>query len=103
MDPVEQLHRLQEAGFELEIFERYPRHVGAIRGGCIALLEVAANGLKLTGVPGWRMGDLMGVLVGNEGSQVFQSKSEVLEATSERLEALRRFREDLEHLLMPAV
>jgi hypothetical protein len=45
------------------------------------------------------MGEVLGVLVEQDGRQVFQSKSEIVEATSERLEALRRFREDLEQLL----
>jgi hypothetical protein len=53
----------------------------------------------MIGAPGWRMGEVLGVLVEKDGRQVFQAKSEVVEATPERLEALRRFREDLEQLL----
>ncbi len=98
-DPSTQLQSLVEAGFELKTFERYPKAVGAVRDGCIALLEVAADGLRLVGQPGWRMGEVMGLLVEQNGRQVFQFKSETVEATPERLAALRRFREELESLL----
>jgi hypothetical protein len=37
--------------------------------------------------------------VEKDGRRVFQAKSEVVEATPERLQALKRFREDLERLL----
>ncbi len=98
-DPAEQLQRIYLAGFEVETFDRYPNAVGVIRDGCIALLRSTPVGLQLIGAPGWRMGDVLGVLVEREGRQVFQAKSEFVEATPERLEALKRFREDLENLL----
>jgi hypothetical protein len=40
-------------------------------------------------------------LVEAGGRRIFQSKQEIVEATPERLEALRRFREDLQELLRP--
>ncbi len=98
-DPSEQLQRIYRAGFELETFERFPRAVGAIREGCIALLEATPDGLRMVGTPGWRMGEVLGVLVDKGDRQFFQAKSEVVEATPERLAALARFREDLEKLL----
>ncbi len=98
-DPADQLRRLYLAGFMLETFERYPQHVGAVRDGCIALLEVTPEGLRILGTPGWRMGEVMGVLIEKGGRQVFQAKDEILDATPERLELLRRFRTDLESLL----
>ncbi len=99
MDPAEQLQRLYLAGFNLETFERYPNAVGIVRDGAIALLAITPAGLSMIGAPGWRMGEVMGVLVEKEGRQVFQAKEEVLEGTPERLETLRRFREELENLL----
>jgi hypothetical protein len=99
MDSAEQLQRIYLAGFELQTFERYPNAVGIIRDGCIALLRAAPNGLEMIGAPGWRMGEVLGVLVEKDGRQLFQAKSEVLEATPERLEALRSFQTDLEELL----
>jgi hypothetical protein len=98
-DPSTQLQSLVEAGFELEIFERYPKAVGAVRDGCIALLEVGADGLRLVGQPGWRMGEVMGLLVEKDGRQVFQYKSETVEATPERVSALARLREELTGVL----
>ena len=98
-DPAEQLQRIYLAGFDLQTFERYANSVGVIRGGCIALLRATPVGLEIIGNPGWRMGEVLGVLVEKDGQQVFQAKSEVVEATPERLEALRRFGEDLDRLL----
>jgi len=98
-DPAEQLQRIYLAGFELETFERFPKAVGVVRDECIALLEATPEGLKMIGTPGWRMGEAIGVLIEQGGRQVFQAKSEMVEATPERLEALRRFRADLENLL----
>lgn len=99
MDATEQLQRIYLAGFELQTFERYPNSIGVIRDGCIALLTSTPVGLQMVGAPGWRMGEVLGVLVEKDGRQVFQAKAEIVEATPERLETLRRFREDLEQLL----
>jgi hypothetical protein len=99
--PEEQLARLVEAGFTLQTFERFPRSLGILRGECIALVEPTPEGLKILGTPGWRMGEVMGVLVQKKGRQVFQAKGERQEATPERLDALRHFRADLERLLAP--
>ena len=102
MDSSQQLQRLYLAGFDIQIFDRFPRAVGVVRDNCIALLEPTPEGLKIIGTPGWRMGEVMGLLVERGGRQVFQYKSEMVEATLERLETLRRFREELETLLARA-
>jgi hypothetical protein len=98
-DAAEQLQRIYLEGFELQTFERYPNCIGVLRDGCIALLRAAPNGLEMVGTPGWRMGEVMGLLVERNGQQVFQAKAEILEATPDRLDALRRFGEDLRRLL----
>ena len=100
MDPAEQLARIYQAGFDIQQFDRYPRAIGVVRDGVIALFEATPDGLRMIGVPGWRMGEVMGVLIEREGRQVFQAKSEVVDATAEKLDALRRFREDVENLLI---
>jgi len=102
MDPSQQLARLYQAGFDVQTFERFPRAVGVVRDNCIALLEATPEGLKIAATPGWLMGGAIGVLVEQSGRQVFQYKSEAVEATPERLETLRRFREELEKLLAAA-
>jgi hypothetical protein len=99
MDSAEQLQRIYLAGFELQTFDRYPRCVGVIRDHCIALLVPGVDGLQVLGTPGWRMGEVMGVLTEREGRQVFQAKSEIVEATPERLAVLQNFRHDLAILL----
>lgn len=99
MDPAEQLQQIYLAGFELQTFDRLPKCVGVIRDNCIALLVPGVDGMQMLGVPGWRMGEVMGVLVEREGRPVFQAKSEIVEATPEKLRALQRFRDDLSKLL----
>jgi len=99
MDPAEQLQRIYLAGFELETFPRFPKCIGVVRDGCIALLVPGVGGLQMLGTPGWHIGEAIGVLVEKQGRPVFQHKQELVEATPERLETLRRFREDLKTLL----
>jgi hypothetical protein len=99
MGSAEQLQRIYLAGFELQTFDRYPKCIGVIRDNCIALLVAGVDGLEILGTPGWRMGEVMGVLTEREGRQVFQAKAEIVEATPERLAIFRRFREDLNVLL----
>ena len=100
-DPAEQLQKIYVAGFELKVFDRFPKCVGVVRDECIALLVPGTDGLQMLGTPGWQMGEAIGVLVETDGRLVFQAKQEMVEATAERLEALRRFREDLQQLLRP--
>jgi hypothetical protein len=98
-DSAEQLQRLYIAGFELQTFERYPKCIGVVRDNCVALLVPGVDGLQILGTPGWRMGEVMGVLTEREGHQVFQAKSEVVEATPDRLAILQKFRQDLAALI----
>jgi hypothetical protein len=99
MDSAEQLQRLYLAGFELQTFDRYPKCVGVIRDNCIALLVPGIDGLQVLGTPGWRMGEVMGVLTEVRGEKVFQAKSEIVDATAEKIEILNRFRADLTAIL----
>jgi hypothetical protein len=99
MDSAEQLQRIYIAGFELQTFDRFPKCIGVIRDNCVALLVPGVDGLQIMGTPGWQMGEAMGVLTEREGRKVFQAKSEIVEATPERLETLSRFRADLYRLL----
>lgn len=99
MDLAEQLQRIYLAGFELQTFDRFPKCVGVIRDNCIALLVPGTDGFQILGTPGWRIGEVLGVLTEREGRQVFQAKSEIVEATAERLAALEKFRKDLMELL----
>jgi hypothetical protein len=98
-DPAAQLQRLYLAGFELQTFDRFPKCVGVVRDDCIALMVPTPEGLQMLGTAGWRMGEAIGVLVERDGRQIFQAKQEIVEATADRLETLRRFRAELQELL----
>jgi len=98
-DPAEQLQQIYVAGFELKVFDRFPKCIGVVRDNCIAMLVPATDGLQMLGTPGWLIGEGIGVLVETGSRQVFQAKQEIVEATPERLETLSRFREDLRRLL----
>lgn len=98
-DPAEQLQRIYLAGFNLETFDRFPKCVGVVRDECISLLVPDPDGLQMLGTPGWRMGEAIGVLTEVAGRKVFQAKDQIVEATPERLERLRRFREEVMELL----
>jgi hypothetical protein len=101
MDSAEQLQRIYLEGFELQTFERYPKLIGVIKGNCVALLVPGVDGLQIMGSPGWRMGEVLGVLTEVNGRKVFQAKSEVVEATPERIAELDAFRAQLKDLLAP--
>ena len=98
-DLAHQLQQIYLAGFELQTFDRFPKCVGVVRDGCIAMLVPGADGFQILGTPGWRIGEAIGVLVEKNGRQVFQNKQEVVEATAERLNLLGRFKDDLKALL----
>jgi hypothetical protein len=100
-DPAEQLQKIYLAGFELQIFDRFPKCVGVVRDECIALLVPSIGGLQMMGTAGWRLGEAIGVLTQKEGRPVFQAKQEIIDATPDRLETLRRFQNDLQAILKP--
>jgi hypothetical protein len=100
-DPAEQLQKIYLAGFELQTFDRFPKCVGVVRDDCIALLVPSIGGLQMLGTAGWRLGETIGVLTQKEGRPVFQAKQEIIDATPDRLEALRRFQTDLQSILKP--
>jgi|SRR3954452_12494336 len=103
MDPAEQLQRLYLAGFELQTFERFPNSVGVIREDCIVLMLPTPQGLQMIGTPGWRVGEVIGVLTERNGRKVFQNKEQIIEATPARLAALEQFRQDVRAALAPVV
>ena len=98
-DSSEILQSLYLAGYELQTFDRFPRAIGVIKGNCIALLEPTGNGLRVIGRPGWRMGEVLGVLTEVSGRKVFQVKEQIIDATPERLQILRHFQTDIERLI----
>jgi len=77
--------------------------VGVIRGDCIVLMMPTPDGLQMIGTPGWRLGEVIGVLTEISGRKVFQNKEEVVEATPERLAELEQFRSDVRAAMAPVV
>ena len=102
-DTAEQLQQIYLAGFELQTFDRFPKCVGAVRDECVALLVPGVDGLQILGTPGLRLGESIGVLTEVTGKKVFQAKEQIVEATPERLETLRRFNTDLLAILRPGI
>jgi hypothetical protein len=101
MDPAEQLQRLYLAGFEFQTFERFPNTVGVIRGECIVLMMPTPQGLQMIGTPGWRVGEVIGVLTEVGGRKVFQNKDQTVEATPERIAEVEKFRSDVKSAIAP--
>ncbi len=99
MDSAAQLQRIYLAGFDLQTFDRYPKLIGAVKGNCVALLVPGVDGLQIMGTPGWKMGEVLGVLTEVAGKKVFQAKSETVEATPERIAEFEAFRAELKELL----
>jgi hypothetical protein len=98
-DPAEILQQLYAAGFDLHTFERYPNTVGVRRGSVMAMIQPSLQGFQILGSPGWKMGESIGVLTTKDGRKVFQNKSDIVEATPERVALLDQFRAELERFL----
>ena len=98
-DSAEQLQRIYVAGFELETFERFPKAIGVLRHGYVALLVPGPDGLQILGNVGRRMGESLGPLVERGGRKLFIHKQEEIEATDQMITELEQFRSDLKRLL----
>jgi hypothetical protein len=104
LDSAAILQNLYAAGFDIQTFERFPRAIGISKGDCIALMEPDVRaGLRMIGRPGWRIGNAIGVLTTQAGRRVFQSKDQVVDATSERLKLLEEFEREVAGLLEPPI
>ncbi len=66
---------------------------------CIAFLVPGPDGLQILGNIGWRMGESLGPLVERGGRKMFVHKDQMIEATSERISILERFRAELKAAL----
>ena len=100
-DPAEQLGRIYQAGFDISQLERYPGVAAIVRNDVIVLLRPTPSGLEMVGMPGWKIGESIGVLVDKGGTKVFQSKASLVNATPERLGRLEAFCRELAELLLP--
>jgi hypothetical protein len=94
-DPAEILQQLYISGFELQTFEQFPRAIGVVRADCVALLVPGGQGLQVLGSPGWLIAGNLGVLTTVNGAKVFQYKSQIVEATPDRIRQVKEFEADL--------
>ena len=86
-------------GFELQTFDRYPKCIGVIRDNCIALLVPGVDGLQILGTPGWRMGEVMGVLTEREGPASVSGQGRDRGGHAGEAGELQKFSQDLRNLL----
>ncbi len=98
------LQQLAVQGFAVTSFPLYANAIGVRRGQCAALLAPTANArLALQGEPCYLLSGNLAVLVIRNGKKLYAWKKESLEATPEREEELRKFREDLLRVLDSAL
>lgn len=94
--------RLVEAGFQLLPAFQISTHYVLERQGFLALVErLADGGFGKAGAPGLLLDGSFAVLVWKQEQAYFVTKGRQVSATSEQIEALRRFDADLSRALAP--
>jgi len=97
---LERLRLLSEQGFELTRFAFFDAHIGVKKYSCAALLQpLPAGRWQVAASPTYVVEDHLSALVGRGGEEWFVWKAHQVRATPERLEALRRFEQELQALL----
>lgn len=97
---LQNLQALVSRGFELVHFPLFAACIGVKKYGCAALLQPKAGGqLRLAAPPSYLIEGNISALVQRGGERWFVWKSRQVEATAERLEALRQFEDELRRLL----
>ncbi len=99
-DQIAVLEKLVRAGFTFVSFEKYARFVGVQKEGFAALLDPADRKLRVFSQIGYRMGDEIGMLVERRKGKAFVCHGQTVAATPKLLKAYRRFRAELQHLLL---
>ncbi|HKZ53059.1 MAG TPA: hypothetical protein VJ085_07250 [Candidatus Acidoferrales bacterium] len=99
---LERLRLLSQQGFELTRFPFFDAHIGVKKYGCAALLQPLPQGRwQIAASPTYVVEGHLSALVERGGEAWFVWKSYQVRATPERLEALRRFEQELRALLEP--
>ena len=94
------LQGLVQLGFRLAHYPLFPSHIGVEKFGCATLLHPALNGrLEIAATPGTLLEGHIAMLVERGGEPWLVWKSRAVKATAEHLEALRRFRQELEEAI----
>ncbi len=87
-------------GIRVQAFERYPKCIGVVRENCVALLVPGVDGLQILGTPGWRMGEVMGVLTERKGAKCFRRRVRWWMPRPSGLRLYGGFREEIGELLL---
>ena len=98
-EQVATMNRLQSAGFDCATLAEVERYLAVEKDGFAALLEPIEGGFRIFGQIGFRMGESLGILVEQEGRQVFVYQEKVVDATPEMIEPYHHFRAELQSLL----
>jgi hypothetical protein len=94
------LQQLAAQGFAVTSFPMYANAIGVRRGDFAALLAPAPDAaLALQGEPCYLLNGNLAVPVVRGGKKLYTWKKQSVEATPEREQALRTFREDLLRIL----
>jgi len=94
------MERLFEAGFRPIAIPPYENALCLKRGDCVAVLAPVPNGgLKVLAPPSYLVAGNLSVKLKRGSGEVFVWKKNEVEATSDRLEELARFRLELVQIL----
>jgi hypothetical protein len=94
------LEELVRRGFTFQIFEAYPKQLGAVKAGFIVLLDVSETGRWTRfSSPGRLIDDQIGLLIERGGRQIFAHKALETPAEEEMLEQYHEFCREVEDLL----
>jgi hypothetical protein len=96
---IAKLEKLIESSFRFVTIERFERYVAVERDGFAALLDVERGQLRLLGMPGFRLGGGIGMLVERGEERAFVWHDQKVKATKDLLAAYNKFRTDLDNLL----
>lgn len=94
------LEKLSRAGFKFVSLTHVERYLSVQKNGFVALLNPSADGLRVFGQAGLRMGEGIGMLIEQGAGKAFVWKRESVPATSELLADFARFKAELQNLLM---
>ncbi len=89
-----------DAGFRFVTLERVDRYLGVERDGFVALLDPSEGQVRIFSQVGYRLGQGIAMLVERGAGEAFVWHDQEVRATTELLERYRRFRAELESLLI---
>src|SRR5690349_15688193 len=100
MTSMNLLEELARRGFTFQVFEAYPKQLGAVKAGFIVLLDLSSAGRWVRfSSPGRLINDQIGLLIERQGRQVFVHKSAEFAVDAEALDQFREFNREIDEAL----